>query len=99
MAGDHHPIDVKLTGRIDDEVAASAPKQARQARIDDDNTSERDLDHDEMNDKEDWRVAVVDVSGLMWAPKAVRSLVARGFEVVVPADGESSIFSIRGREI
>jgi hypothetical protein len=89
-AGDYSNANNGMVARrIDDEVRARSPAPAL-ARIDDDVTSERDLGYDERDDKEDWRVAVVDVSGLMWAPKAVRSLVARGFEVVVPADGQSN---------
>lgn len=39
-------------------------------------------------DKSDWRVAVVDVSALMWASKRVRALVGYGWEVIVPLEGE-----------
>lgn len=79
-----------VVNRIDDGLS---PPAAAPARLDDGNTSDRDLDRDEFDDKEDWRVAVVDVSGLMWAPKAVRNLVSKGFEVVIPADGESLVYS------
>lgn len=93
VAGGHQQQGVQMkkglnglvASRIDDTLPGL--DQVR-ARIDDNGNSDRELDHDDQDDKEDWRVAVVDVSGLMWAPKAVRNLVTRGFEVIVPTDGE-----------
>jgi hypothetical protein len=41
-----------------------------------------------------WRVAVLDVSALMWAPKIIKEVVNRGWEVIVPLEGESCILSI-----
>ncbi|KAK4684632.1 hypothetical protein P7C73_g5539, partial [Tremellales sp. Uapishka_1] len=40
-------------------------------------------------EKEDdeWRVVVVDVSALLWAPKEVKRLVGKGWEVVIPLEG------------
>ncbi|WWC97001.1 hypothetical protein V866_003878 [Kwoniella sp. B9012] len=40
--------------------------------------------HDESNDE--WRVVVVDVSALMWAKNAVKRLVGKGWELVVPLE-------------
>ncbi|KAL1410377.1 hypothetical protein Q8F55_004385 [Vanrija albida] len=56
-------------------------QQHQQRRIDE-GSSASDSD----NEPDGWRVAVVDVSALMWAPKSVRRLVQRGYEVVVPLD-------------
>jgi hypothetical protein len=36
-----------------------------------------------------WRLVVLDVSALMWAPRSVRRLMARGWEVIVPLEGGS----------
>jgi hypothetical protein len=58
-------------------------------RLDDERERDEDIDVDEDSEPE-WRVAVVDVSAFMWAPQAARNLVQKGFEVVVPANGESS---------
>ncbi|WRT65663.1 uncharacterized protein IL334_002608 [Kwoniella shivajii] len=45
---------------------------------------------DDVEDSEDvseeWRVVVVDVSALMWARNAVKRLVGRGWEVIVPLE-------------
>ncbi|WOO85211.1 uncharacterized protein LOC62_06G008710 [Vanrija pseudolonga] len=60
---------------------APAPQpQPQQRRIDESSASDSEPEAD------GWRVAVVDVSALMWAPKSVRRLVQRGYEVVVPLD-------------
>ncbi|WVW80102.1 hypothetical protein I302_102075 [Kwoniella bestiolae CBS 10118] len=40
--------------------------------------------HDESSDE--WRVVVVDVSALMWARNAVKRLVGKGWELVVPLE-------------
>lgn len=51
------------------------------------------------DEAEDWRVVVVDISALMWAKNAVKRLVAKGWEVIIPAEGafKKSIFTISGR--
>ncbi|GMK59080.1 hypothetical protein CspeluHIS016_0700950 [Cutaneotrichosporon spelunceum] len=41
---------------------------------------------DSDSDEDAWRISVVDVSALMWAPRAVRTLLQRGGEVIVPLD-------------
>ncbi|WWC60268.1 uncharacterized protein I303_102835 [Kwoniella dejecticola CBS 10117] len=38
------------------------------------------------DEDEDWRVVVVDVSALMWAKNAVKRLVGKGLEVIVPLE-------------
>lgn len=35
-----------------------------------------------------WKIVVLDVSALMWAPQSVRRLLARGWEAVLPLEGE-----------
>lgn len=85
------------------QVTKAKPKPEAFARIDDhmsfgedgarrmDDERERD---EELNDEEsepEWRVAVVDVSAFMWAPQAARELVQKGFEVIVPASGQSPL--------
>ncbi|RSH84294.1 uncharacterized protein EHS24_005809 [Apiotrichum porosum] len=55
---------------------------SKHGRIDDSSASS---DSDSEGEWE-WRVAVVDVSALMWAPHSVRRLVHRGYEVIVPLD-------------
>ncbi|WWC68676.1 uncharacterized protein I206_102610 [Kwoniella pini CBS 10737] len=37
-------------------------------------------------ENQDWRVVVVDVSALMWAKNAVKRLVGKGLEVIVPLE-------------
>lgn len=51
------------------------------------------------DEAEDWRVVVVDISALMWAKNAVKRLMAKGWEVIIPAEGafKKSIFTISGR--
>lgn len=55
-------------------------------RIDDSSGSSPSSSSSDSEPEFEWRVAVVDVSALMWAPRSVRSLVQRGFEVIVPLD-------------
>ncbi|WVQ83611.1 hypothetical protein IAT38_005752 [Cryptococcus sp. DSM 104549] len=44
-----------------------------------------DVELDEAGDGDgDWRVVVVDISALLWARNAVKRLVAKGWEVIVP---------------
>ncbi|WWC87834.1 uncharacterized protein L201_002728 [Kwoniella dendrophila CBS 6074] len=43
-------------------------------------------DPDDEDDSEEWRVVVVDVSALMWAKNAVKRLVGKGWEIVVPLE-------------
>ncbi|CAK9785741.1 hypothetical protein CC85DRAFT_329363 [Cutaneotrichosporon oleaginosum] len=66
--------------------AAAQPRPPSSAGTRDlvDSHSARIDDSDE--DEDVWRVSVVDVSALMWAPRAVRSLLQRGGEVVIPLD-------------
>jgi crotonobetainyl-CoA:carnitine CoA-transferase CaiB-like acyl-CoA transferase len=71
----------KPLARIDDHVSFGG------GRIDHEE-KERDEDievYDELD--QEWRVAVVDVSAFMWAPKATKSLIQKGFEVIVPSSG------------
>lgn len=46
-----------------------------------------DVEIDDDDEAEDWRVVVVDISALMWAKNAVKRLVAKGWEVIIPAEG------------
>lgn len=77
------------------------PVQAKPAglgRIDMDDEDRHDaLTHDEdievegisPDDGDDkWRVAVLDASVLIWAPRSVRRLAAKGWELVLPLDGK-----------
>jgi anti-sigma-K factor RskA len=75
--------------RIDDHMSFGEDGARRM-----DDERERD---EELNDEEsepEWRVAVVDVSAFMWAPQAARELVQKGFEVIVPANGQSATIPI-----
>lgn len=58
-----------------------------------------DVEIDVDDEAEDWRVVVVDISALMWAKNAVKRLMAKGWEVIIPAEGafKKSIFTISGR--
>lgn len=90
------PGDVKqngIGGGVKDKFAGFG-------RIDMDENDRQDaLTHDEDiepelaegEDEDDkWRVAVLDVSVLIWAPRSVRRLAAKGWELVLPIDGEHS---------
>jgi hypothetical protein len=46
------------------------------------------MSQDDEDDK--WRVAVLDASVLIWAPRSVRRLAAKGWEMVLPIDGRSA---------
>lgn len=46
-----------------------------------------DVEIDDDDEAEDWRVVVVDISALMWAKNAVKRLVAKGWEVIIPVEG------------
>lgn len=46
-----------------------------------------DVEIDDDDEAEDWRVVVVDISALMWAKNAVKRLVAKGWEVIIPSEG------------
>lgn len=78
-------VKPEVYARIDDNMSFGEDGARRM-----DDERERD---EELNDEEsepEWRVAVVDVSAFMWAPQAARDLVQKGFEVIVPANGEST---------
>ncbi|ODO09389.1 hypothetical protein I350_02989 [Cryptococcus amylolentus CBS 6273] len=49
-----------------------------------------ELDED-MRGEEQWRVMVVDISALMWAKNAVKRLVAKGWEIVIPQEALSTL--------
>lgn len=68
-------------GRID----VDAEEKVDAMTHDEDIEVESDIGEDE-DDK--WRVAVMDASVLIWAPRSVRRLSAKGWELVVPIDGE-----------
>ena len=56
-------------------------------------THDEDIEPEEMTDNDEetkWRVAVLDASVLIWASRSVRRIAARGWELVIPLDGESS---------
>lgn len=72
--------------RIDDNLSFG---EDGARRLDDERERDEDIDVDEDTEPE-WRVAVVDVSAFMWAPQAARNLVQKGFEVIVPANGQCS---------
>lgn len=76
----------KPLARIDDNLSFG---EDGARRLDDERERDEDIDVDEDTEPE-WRVAVVDVSAFMWAPQAARNLVQKGFEVIVPANGQSS---------
>lgn len=52
-----------------------------------------DVEIDDDDEAEDWRVVVVDISALMWARNAVKRLVAKGWEVVIPSEGTFRMFT------
>lgn len=60
-------------------------------RIDDSSADEEDGERDKDGE---WRVAVVDVSALLWALKSVKRIVKKGWEVIVPLDGGSLPFIV-----
>ncbi|WVQ94742.1 hypothetical protein IAU59_001822 [Kwoniella sp. CBS 9459] len=45
-----------------------------------------DVDDSIQHGEDDWRVVVVDASALMWAKNAVKRLVGKGWEVIVPLE-------------
>ncbi|KAK8861523.1 hypothetical protein IAR55_002345 [Kwoniella newhampshirensis] len=48
-----------------------------------------DLEADELaagHEDDEWRVVVIDVSALMWAKNAVKRLVQKGWEIIVPLE-------------
>ncbi|BEJ12776.1 hypothetical protein CspHIS471_0212360 [Cutaneotrichosporon sp. HIS471] len=69
-------------------VAPRAPSSAGTRDLVDSGSARID-DSDEGEDA--WRVSVLDVSALMWAPRAVRTLLQRGGEVVVPLDAITTL--------
>jgi hypothetical protein len=88
----------QATGAKKDQASPGVEAKKQIHRIDDDHSigrvgprrfeeDERYLGSDDEGGDEEWRVAVVDVSALLWAPKATRNLVAKGFEVIVPLNG------------
>ncbi|KAE8540824.1 hypothetical protein D1P53_003188 [Cryptococcus gattii VGV] len=50
-----------------------------------------DVEIDDDDEAEDWRVVVVDISALMWAKNAVKRLVAKGWEVIIPSEAISTL--------
>lgn len=55
-------------------------------------THDEDIEPEEAEDDDEddkWRVAVLDASVLIWAPRSVRRLAAKGWELVLPNDGMS----------
>ncbi|WVQ73725.1 hypothetical protein IAR50_003305 [Cryptococcus sp. DSM 104548] len=46
---------------------------------------------EETGGEEKWRVMVVDISALMWAKNAVKRLVAKGWEIVIPQEALSTL--------
>lgn len=68
-------------GRGGHEGGLGRGKHGEKGRIDD-----SDEDRDQEVDKE-WRVVVVDVSALLWAPKAVKRVMGKGWEVILPLEG------------
>jgi hypothetical protein len=81
--------DVEKTGKAengmkriddsDDGMVEQVPRPRRRGS---------DTDMDDEEEEAVWKVIVLDVSALMWAPQSVRRLVRRGWEIVVPLDGE-----------
>ncbi|OCF42431.1 hypothetical protein I317_03807 [Kwoniella heveanensis CBS 569] len=65
-------------GRIDVEGQIREP--------DDDLGRPDDVDDASEHGGDDWRVVVVDASALMWAKNAVKRLVGKGWEVIVPLE-------------
>ncbi|WVO13270.1 hypothetical protein L204_100883 [Cryptococcus depauperatus] len=71
---------VKPQGNVD---AKASPVRQYQRDPNDDLGRPDDVDSEEEGGK-DWRVVVVDISALMWAKNAVKRLVSKGWEVIVP---------------
>ena len=49
-------------------------------------------DSSDEEDEDGWRLVILDVSALMWAPRSVRRLLRREWEAIVPMEGESTVF-------
>jgi hypothetical protein len=90
---DHVAQKEKPFARIDDHLSFGEDGARRM-----DDERERDEDLDDEESEPEWRVAVVDVSAFMWAPQAARELVQKGFEVIVPANGQSLSLSQRSKK-
>ncbi|WWD16568.1 hypothetical protein CI109_100995 [Kwoniella shandongensis] len=79
-------VSAANTGQVGAEVAVP---NGLQRDVNDDLGRPDDLEADELaagHEDEEWRVIVVDVSALMWAKNAVKRLVQKGWEVVVPLE-------------
>ncbi|ORY27473.1 hypothetical protein BCR39DRAFT_226994 [Naematelia encephala] len=89
---------IRKLGRIDDSHHDDE-EDSDAFKFDDENERE--------HEEREWRVSVLDVSALLWAPKAVRRLVGLGGEVIISLEGmfifSSSMstcsFSLRQRSL
>lgn len=70
-------------GRIDD-----TPQDSDSVDGGHNTRSESSDDEDDEDMWDTWKIVVLDVSALMWAPQSVRRLLARGWEAVLPLEGE-----------
>ncbi|WVF67143.1 hypothetical protein IAT40_001888 [Kwoniella sp. CBS 6097] len=71
-------------GRIDVDVDVDVEGQIPDPN--DDLGRPDDVDDESEHGDDDWRVVVVDASALMWAKNAVKRLVGKGWEVIVPLE-------------